>query len=94
MSASADEITALRQRLTERTEDYATVLRELADAQQEIERLREALKQTYRRLWWFIERDHGDGNEVDAAEACAEAMAIQHDVIDPALQSPSEDAEK
>jgi phage-related tail protein len=50
-----------------------------------------ALQNTHRRLWWFIECDHGDGNEIDAADVAAEAIEIQREIdraIEVALSAP------
>lgn len=72
-------------------EDVPWVLAELAVVREERDRLREALEDARKRLWWFIEQDGGDGNEIEAAEVAARAMEIQHDVIDAALSVPVPD---
>lgn len=83
----ADDIRTLVDGLRDLEKKEDALAARLAEAE-------EALRATRRRLWWFIEQDAGNGNEIAAAEVCAEAMDIQHNVIEPALSaSRNEQAE-
>lgn len=53
--------------------------------------LEDAIAQARRDLWWFVERDTGDGwgfTESDADEIAARAMEIQDKVLDSMFQQP------
>ena len=101
-AAACDEVLGLLARLSrenaEKDEALATAINE-RDARRErkvlceqledrVAALETAIKQARRDLWWFVERETGNGwgfEESDTAEICARAMAIQDDVLAAAL---------